>query len=421
MFTDLFLYGIIVPTLPFILSSRLHLPHNEMQQSISLLLAYYAGASVVASLPAGYIADHLPSHQLPFLSGLLAMLISTALLWLGQTWTILAIARVFQGISASVVWTVGLTMILDAVGSRNLGVVLSSIFGFICVGELLAPVLGGIIYQQLGEAWVFGVGFLMLAFDLVVRILVVEKKVVKRYGWDNILFQKDSNHPNETSPLISTKDKTVVKVTDISSESLNEWKLPSNVPNWFSKIPILYLTSNSPRISASLLLCLTHSMTLGIFDATIPLESFDLFSFTSRSAGLLFIPLILPYLLLAPIAGLIVDRYGTKIPTAIGLLILASPLTLFGTVKAVSSGQEGHIIEVIKFSVLLSICGIGIAFISSQSIIDESFVVDKYEKANPELFPDGAPYAQLYAMNNVVFSLGLTLGPLIAGSIRTNF
>lgn len=416
MFTDLFLYGLIVPTLPFILSSRLHMPHDDIQQSVSLLLAYYAGASVVASLPAGYIADLLPSRQLPFLTGLVAMFISTALLWLGQNWTILAMARIFQGISASVVWTIGLTMILDAVGSRNLGVVLSSIFGFICVGELLAPVLGGLVYQQLGEAWVFNVGFMMLAIDFFVRILVVEKKVVKRNGWDKMLSHKDSFPTNETDPLICKKN------TNASSKTaLSKWELPSDVPKWFSKLPVVYLTATSPRILASLLLCFTHSMTLGIFDATIPLESVDLFSFTSRSAGFLFIPLILPYLLLAPVAGLVVDRYGTKIPAAIGLLILACPLTLFGFVNAASPGQEGHFLEVTKFSILLSICGVGIASISSQSLIDESIVIDSYEKANPNLFPGGAPYAQLYAMNNIVFSLGLTLGPLIAGSIRMNF
>ncbi|POS83250.1 hypothetical protein EPUL_003929 [Erysiphe pulchra] len=412
LFTDLFLYGIVVPLLPFILKNRLHTPHSEIQESISLLLAYYAGSSVISALPEGYLADILPTRRLPFLIGLLSMFISTLLLWLGQSWIVLVLARVFQGISASMVWTVSLTLVLDTVGSRRLGVALSSVFGFVSVGQLIAPVIGGIVYQHLGEGWVFSIGFILLFIDLVMRILIVEKKVVKRYKWDKIspLLQDDVIPSSETSPLISNKDPSNIDVT--------KWKLPSNVPSWFSKLPILYLTVTSPRILASLLLSFTHAVTLAIFDATLPLQGLDLFSFTSRSTGLMFVPLVLPYLLISPVIGAFIDRYGTKLPTVLGLLILALPLTLFSIVKAVSPGGEGYVIEVVKLEILLAVCGVGTACISSESLIDESIVIGNYEKANPESFPHGAPYAQLYAMTNMVFSLGLTLGPLVASSIK---
>ena len=45
--------------------------------------------------------------------------------------------------------------------------------------------------------------------------------------------------------------------------------------------------------------------------------------------------------------------------------------------------------------------------------------MQKYHKANPELFPEAGPYGQLYGVNCVCFSAGLTVGPLIAGSLRT--
>jgi len=45
-------------------------------------------------------------------------------------------------------------------------------------------------------------------------------------------------------------------------------------------------------------------------------------------------------------------------------------------------------------------------------------VVEKYHKSNKDLFGEGGPYAQLYAINSMVFSAGLTLGPLVAGALR---
>lgn len=124
-----------------------------------------AGASVVFSLPAGIIADKMSARQAPFLAGLVALAASTTLLFLGQTIGALILARILQGVSAAVVWTIGLAMIPDTVGSERLGIVIGSMFSFISVGELIAPVLGGIVYKKAGDGAVFGMGFGLLAID----------------------------------------------------------------------------------------------------------------------------------------------------------------------------------------------------------------------------------------------------------------
>lgn len=127
LFTDLFLYGLVVPILPFILQDRVHMPQEQIQSNVSGLLAAYAAASVVFSPLAGILADRLPTRQLPFLLGLVALLLSTLLLLLGRTIAVLAMARIFQGISAAVVWTIGLALTLDTVGSENLGKTIGSV------------------------------------------------------------------------------------------------------------------------------------------------------------------------------------------------------------------------------------------------------------------------------------------------------
>jgi MFS family permease len=79
--TDLFLYGLIVPVLPFMLKERVNLPDSQIQSTVSNLLAVYAAASVAASPVAGIMADKFSdSRQLPFVLGLIMLVLSTVLL-----------------------------------------------------------------------------------------------------------------------------------------------------------------------------------------------------------------------------------------------------------------------------------------------------------------------------------------------------
>ena len=127
LFTDLFLYGLIVPVLPYMLQDRVGLPKDQVQSNVSGLLAAYAAASVVTSPIAGILADRLSTRQSPFLLGLTALLGATILLFLGTTIPVLAVARVLQGISAAFVWTIGLALCLETVGPENLGKTIGSV------------------------------------------------------------------------------------------------------------------------------------------------------------------------------------------------------------------------------------------------------------------------------------------------------
>ena len=127
LFTDLFLYGLVVPILPFMLKDKVGLPHEQIQSHVSGLLAAYAGASVLFSPFAGILADKTSTRQGPFLLGLTALLLATILLFLGTTVPVLAIARILQGISAAVVWTIGLALCLETVGPENLGKTIGSV------------------------------------------------------------------------------------------------------------------------------------------------------------------------------------------------------------------------------------------------------------------------------------------------------
>lgn len=127
LFTDLFLYGLIVPVLPYMLHDRLNIPHSETQPYVSTLLTVYAAASVLFSPVAGFLADRVTTRQAPFLLGLLSLFAATLLLFLGDSIAVLILARVLQGLAAAVVWTIGLALCLETVGPENLGKTIGSV------------------------------------------------------------------------------------------------------------------------------------------------------------------------------------------------------------------------------------------------------------------------------------------------------
>jgi MFS family permease len=100
---------------------------NEVQSYVSVMLAAYAGASVIFFLPAGIIADKLNTRQAQFLCVLAALLAATLMLAFGQSILVLIIARVLQGTSSAFVWTKGLAIVLDTVGPSHLGKTIGSV------------------------------------------------------------------------------------------------------------------------------------------------------------------------------------------------------------------------------------------------------------------------------------------------------
>ncbi|QDS72016.1 hypothetical protein FKW77_001984 [Venturia effusa] len=417
LFTDLFLYGLVVPILPFMLRDRIDLPQDKVQSYTSGLLAAYAGASVVFSIPAGWIADKTGARQTPFLAGLAALLGATILLGVGQSIAVLVVARILQGISAAVVWTVGLAMVLDTVGSENLGKVIGSIFSFISIGELLAPVLGGVLYDKTGYGGVFGVGSAILGIDFIMRALVIEKKVARRYEKDT-----EESHSHSFRDIASPHDSDEEEASERTGllpkkeEKMESYKIPIETQSRVVRaVPILYCLRN-PRLLVALLLAFVQACLLATFDATIPTQADSLFNFSSLNSGLLFIALDIPYLLLGPVAGWAVDKYGTKYPAVFGFGYLVPVLILLRLPGEEFVGDKPG--NIALYCGLLALCGVGMAVIGSPAIVEASAVIQDYDKANPDLFGENGPYAQLYSFNSLVFSLGLTMGPIISGTLR---
>ena len=256
---------------------------------------------------------------------------------------------------------------------------------------------------------VFGLGFAIIALDFIMRILIIEKKTAAKYhdkSDENANGQAEQPEQNGEDEHEETEDDPL-----IPKEEGQAYKIPPNQPKVIRSFPILYCLKD-PRLLTALLLAFVQATLLATFDATIPTEAKELFHFDSLKAGLLFIALVLPYLVLGPVAGWTVDRYGPKPAAVVGFGYLVPVLILLRLVRAGGKSQ------IIVYSALLALCGLGMGVIGSPSIVEASYVVGMYDKSNPDFFGANGPYAQLYGINSMVFSAGLTIGPLLSGSLK---
>ncbi|KAM3508524.1 hypothetical protein MY11210_006699 [Beauveria gryllotalpidicola] len=415
LFSDLFLYCIVVPVMPFVLRDRLGIDDDAIQTQTSRQLAAYAGSSVLAAVPVGWAADRFGSRKTPFLIGVVTLLASTAMLCAGTSTAVLMVARLLQGISVAIVWAVGFATIQDLVGTSELGRVTGIMYSFVSVGELVAPAVGGFLYELGGMGAVFVVSATVLLLDLTMRFLMLDKMEMDNYkavpgldkdqarseSRDSLAAQACPSNANETSPLLGGSDEL----------NNSAFRIPENA-GWLSQhLPVLYCMRNA-RLSMAMTISLVQGVILGVIDATMPIELSKMFSFSSKEVGLVFVCMTIPFVGLGQPAGWATDRYGAKALAMTGYLILAPA---FGLLSLPSLGMVADDARVPFLCVILAFNGVGLALTSPISSVEAATVIESYHEVNPGFFGEHGPYAQLHGLNSMFFFAGLAIGPLAGG------
>ena len=180
VFTDILLYALIVPVLPYALTTQVGIPEHEVQRWNAILLACYSCALFIGSPIFGIYADRTSSRRLPLLIGLLALAASTLLLCLGKSIGLLVLGRLLQGVSAAIVWSVGLALLADTMGA-NIGVGMGYTSIAMSGGLLVSPVIGGAVYANCGYYAVYYVAFGVIILDIILRFILIEKKVARQW------------------------------------------------------------------------------------------------------------------------------------------------------------------------------------------------------------------------------------------------
>lgn len=272
------------------------------------------------------------------------------------------------------------------------------------LGPLLAHPLSGVLYQLAGINAVAGAAATMLFLDLVLRLLVIVKPLRKGDSPSVEATDQQTIHQahqtDEQTPLIVTNGQT------------NPFNISTRRNILFDRVPVLYcLTSRSMLVSLAVIFA--EAVFFSSFSATVPLHAREAFKFDPLRAGFMMMPIGLVTLIIGPVAGWAVDRYGTKPLAVAGFGVLVLGLNMMCLVSSTGSSEEVPV-----YASALGICGVGLALLDSPAIVESMILVKRFHEANPGLFDARGPYAQHNAVVFTFFSLGMSVGPEVAGGLK---
>lgn len=367
---------------------------------------------------AGYAADGFESRYWPMVVGLITLGVSTALLCVGNTIALWIVGRLLQGTSAAVVWTVGLALLVDTVGKEGLGVAMGYIGMSLTFGFMSGPLLGGVLYGRAGYYGVFGLAFGLIGVDIILRVIMIEKKDATRWiqGQDHQPTLQNATEsasdPENLAPPSSSQEKTRSRQnregperdTLRTSETPPEGKKNSNA---------FYTLLASERMLTALWAYFVISVLLSSFDSVLPLFVKDTFGWGKVNQGLTFLALTVPHVL-DPLIGGINDKFPQirRYLAAGGLFTIVPPIVIM---RLVTDDSTGHKVLLCAMLVLAGTC---LASLFPPVLVEASYVVQEKEEQRPDIFGKGGAMAISYGLLNIAYAAGTIVGPFFAGYIR---
>jgi MFS family permease len=265
VFLDIAFMSAIAPLLPGYVHD---LGLSKAQAGI--LSASYAAGTLVAALPAGYVAGRIGPRR-TVIAGLALIGGASVVFGLVDEFYALVAARLVQGAAGALVWSGALTWVVTSTPEEERGSLIGTVLGIAITGALLGPALGA-------AAGTIGTG---PAFSAILAISVV----LIYFSWG--------------VPDTSTPDR----------QPLGD----------------VFRTLVSRPVLDALLFVVAPSVMFGAVDVIVPLRISALGGgHVVIAAG--FIGGAALEAVLAPLAGRASDRIGRRLPYAVGLAICAASM-----------------------------------------------------------------------------------------------
>lgn len=305
---------------------------------------------------AGWIVGKCERRQTPFLGGLSCAFGATLSFMLGVKPWVIIVARIFQGLSAGVVYTAGLTLLVDTIESHELGPWIGFGLSGMNFGVLVSPTLGGIVYEKAGFYPVFIMGLGVVLINLVLILLMIDRKAAAKYrGHDD--STKSSSLPNRKLPksaiahgkrrLSTVEEGHSTITTPLLSRCRETSSAVTKDPSWWT---IVGGFLRNHRIFAALYGCLINTILVSAMDAVLPIFIKQTFHWFSGATGAMFLNLTIPSLI-GPFVGMISDKYGVRLISALGFTLAAIAVALLALI------QHDNTTNKVMACVLLSFVG----------------------------------------------------------------
>lgn len=414
IFTDLLIYGIIVPVMPYALTTRVGIPEDSVQTWNAILLACYTIALFIGSPLVGIYADHSSSRRWPLLIGLLALAASTIMLCLGRSIAVFVLGRIFQGFSAAIVWSVGFALLADTYGEKiGMAVGYSSIA--MSMGLLVSPVMGGAVYNHVGYYAVYYIAFGCIFLDVILRLILIEKKVARQWIDDD---EEDEEEEIDAERGMAGTAPTGEKLThhDTSPDNAAPSAPPlqrgaSNIAtsNKTAKHPKLRLLKSRRTLAANFGVIIQAGVMFS-WDTVLPLFVKATFGWNSTAAGLIFFCIFIPGFV-SPLVGWLSDRYGAKWPSFAGFVVTIPVLVCMRFIEENTTSQK------VTFGALLALLGVTLTCSNTPLMAEITYAIAAEEAKSPGIFGQKGVYGLGYGLFCTSFALGGSIGALMSGYV----
>jgi MFS transporter, DHA1 family, solute carrier family 18 (vesicular amine transporter), member 1/2 len=167
IFTDMLIYGMVVPILPDYATTL-----GASQTEIGILFASYAITLFIATPIFGGLSDKI-GRKNPMLWGLIGLAGATILFAFADSLWLLILARALQGIAAAATWTAGLALLADVYPQEERGKAMGIALSGQAAGMLLGPTMGGWLYELGGYYLPFFIAAGIALIDGLLRIILL--------------------------------------------------------------------------------------------------------------------------------------------------------------------------------------------------------------------------------------------------------
>ncbi|PVH87799.1 putative MFS multidrug transporter [Cadophora sp. DSE1049] len=421
LFTDVFLYGFIVPILPYMLEDRLNLDKSKTQSITLVLLSESALVGFCASIIVGHIADRTSNKRALLLYSLATAMVGSLGLAVAESAAVLFISRFIQAFASNAIFVIGFATMAETIPSDRMGQAMGLVTMAASVGTSAGTMLAGVLLELIGYWPTWCTAFALLGIDAVLRLLMIERKRGANFpspaqSEAASLLSQESMEENCYSYGTATHTTTILP--NKSLPSLSEEKEKAGLSFY------IYVLRQR-RFLGGITSFISYSMIIASFDTTLPLHVRDAFNWGSLQAGLLFLALQGPGILLGPLAGNLKDKVGTRSPAAVAFFVIGPVLMVMGVPgdgrwKWQSWFDEGGRGEVV-YTVGMVVVGCMIPLLSGVGVLELTAAIEEIQNECPQIFGPRGGNSRAISIANMSWIIGIFIGPIISGVLTDKF
>ncbi|SJL13831.1 uncharacterized protein ARMOST_17279 [Armillaria ostoyae] len=374
--TDLLVYSMVIPVLPFQLEE---LGYKHPASLTGWLLFAYSGGLAIAIIPVAVWSEKYDARKLPLVAGVFILIGSQIMFMEAPAYWLMCFARTLQGVGSTMVWVVGLALLCDETPPELVGRQLGIAISGVSLGALVGPPVGGGLYTRFGFRGPFIFGIIIAVLDLAFRFLIIEGKSASK-------LRSSTTEKPDNEIALETNDHSLTDVGD-GVDAQNKK---------VSFVQVLRLLFRSQRALAAAFLTFAYGIIYSTQEPVISSHLNSVWGLNSSKVGLVLLSGATT-IFASPLSGWLADLRGTSV-VIITALFLAVPW---------------YVVMIIDGHLALFITAYACAYFFASGVLSPLTV----ELASVARSIDGIGYAHVYGAFNLAYGTGTTVGPVVGGQM----